>query len=126
MNEPQSDWIDWLTDIAGFFGMNKVKIRWKLMTWRDSWKQSKQRAANTVEEVRYRHKVCLHCGTLQDESHRTCLNCGKLLLPHWLEVLKRAGVGIPQVQSISSLLSVVMIAIYLRMVLFQGTAGILG
>ena len=125
MNEPQSDWIDWLTDAAGFFGMNKVKIRWKLMTWRDSWSQSKQRAVNTVEEVRYRHKVCPHCGTLQDERRKTCLNCGKLLMPHWLEVLKRVGIGLPQVQSVSSLLSLTMILIYVRMVFFQGPSGLI-
>ncbi len=125
MNEPPSDWIDWLTDIAGFFGMNKVKIRWKLMTWRDSWGQSKQRAVNTAEEVRYRHKVCPHCGTLQDQGRQTCLNCGKLLLPHWLEMLKRLGIGLPQVQSVSSLLSLTMILIYLRMVFFQGPSGVI-
>ncbi len=124
-SERKTDWIDWVTEAAGVLGMNKVKIRWKLMSWRDSWGQSKQRAANTVEQVQYRHKVCPHCGTLQDESHKTCLNCGKLLLPHWLEVLKRVGIGLPQIQSVSSLLSLVMIVIYLRMVMVQGPSGVL-
>ena len=123
--DPKSDWIDWLTGIAGFLGMNKVKIRWKLMTWRDSWQHSKQKAANTMEEVRYKHKVCPHCGTLQDERRKTCLNCGKLLMPHWLEVLKRVGIGLPQVQSVSSLLTLTMILIYIRMVFFQGPSGVL-
>jgi rhomboid protease GluP len=121
----KSDWIDWLTGIAGALGMNKVRVRWKLMYWRDSWARSRQQASNTVEEVGYRHKVCPHCGTLQDEFHKTCANCGKLLLPHWLEVLKRAGIGLPEVQSVSSLLTLVMIAIYVRMILFQGPSGVL-
>jgi rhomboid protease GluP len=124
-SEHKSDWIDWLTGIAGFLGMNKVQTRWKLMTWRDSWGKSKQRVVNTAEEVRYRHKVCPHCGTLQDENRQTCLNCGKLLMPHWMEVLKRVGIGLPQVQSVSSLLTLVMILIYVRMVIYQGLSGLL-
>ncbi len=104
MSESKWDWIEGGTRLAGALGMNPVRVRWKLMQWKESWEHSRQKAANTVEEVRYRHKVCPFCGTLQDDSRKTCLNCGKVLLPHWLEVLKRVGIGLPQVQSVSSFL----------------------
>ncbi len=126
MSESKWDWIEGVTRLAGALGMNPVRVRWKLMQWKESWNHSRQRAANTAEEVQYRNKVCSFCGTLQDGSRKTCLNCGKVLLPHWLEVLKRVGIGLPQIQSVSSFLSLVMGLIFLRMVAYQGLDGLMG
>lgn len=124
-SQPSHDWIDLVTRLAGFIGMNPVRTRWRLMAWRESWKSSKNRAQNTVEHIRYQHKICPHCGALQDASQKTCSDCGKALSPRFWEMLKRVGLVLPQFNSISSLLSFIMILIYIRMVFYGGPGGIL-
>ena len=116
----RKDWIDLLTALGSWVGMNPVRTRWKLMAWRDSWKASKNNARQTVNQITYQHKICPHCGNVQDRSNRTCSNCGKALSPRFIEMLGRLGLIAPHVRSVSSLLTMGIIICYLRTMLAQG------
>ena len=116
----QKDWIDRITLVGTWVGLNPVRTRWKLMAWRDSWKSSRHNARQAMEQVSYYHKICPHCGNIQDRSNRTCSNCGKALSPRFIEILGRLGLIAPQVRSVSSLLTIAILLCYARTMVAQG------
>jgi membrane associated rhomboid family serine protease len=119
-DDPKLDWIDLTTRLAGALGFNKVRTRWKLMAWRDSWKSGKHQARVAVERVNYQHKICPHCGTVQDRALKTCSNCGQSLSPRFFEILHRLGLVSPHFLSVSSLLTLAIGLCYLRTVMENG------
>ena len=114
------DWIEVVVRLAGALGFNTVRLRWKLLAWRDSMKGAKHRTQTTLEHVNYRHKLCTACGTVQDRGNRTCANCGALLYPRFIQVLQRMGLVAPHMNSVSSLLIVMLVLAYLRTGFAQG------
>ena len=62
--EPADDWIETLTALAGAVGLNKVQVRWKLMKWREGFREKRHQARVTGESVTYRHKLCPACGSV--------------------------------------------------------------
>lgn len=126
MNEPlKIDWIELLTRLAGVFGFSRVRVRWKLMAWRDSWKSARYRTQATVQQVNYQHKICPRCGTVQDRGSKVCVQCGGFLAPRFLQVLWRLGIIAPPIRSVSSLLTLAIVLCFLRTVLAQG-GGFMG
>ncbi len=116
----KTDWIDWVVALGGGLGFNKVRLRWKLMGWRDSWKTARHRTRSTMETVRYQHKVCPYCGTVQDKANKNCFNCGRALGPQFLQVLRRFGLVAFNLGSVSTFLTAGILITYLRTVLAQG------
>jgi membrane associated rhomboid family serine protease len=127
MEEPEknsSDWIETAAKIAGAIGLNPVRVRWKLMAWREARQAARNRRGETVAHIRYQHRICPACGSVQDKSNRVCGACGSKLTPRFMEILQRAGIIAPQALSISSLLALAIAAIYARMVLSESGGGI--
>jgi rhomboid protease GluP len=119
-NQNQTDWIEICTRLAGALGFNAVRVRWKLMAWRDSWKSTKNRTQTTLQHINYQHKLCPSCGSVQDRDNKTCSNCGKPLSPRFIQVLRRFGLVAPHFNSVSSMLTFLIAAAYLRVGLAQG------
>ncbi len=126
MEEPgKPDWIDWVVKAAAFFGANPVRLRWKLLSWRDSMGRAKNRGQSTVEHITYEHKVCPHCGSLQDKGRKVCSDCGKGLSPRFWEILRRLGFTLPKFGSVTGLITAVCVAAYVRLVVYQGGGGLM-
>lgn len=119
-NQNPTDWIEILARLLGMLGFNRTQVRWKLMGWRERWRDSLGKGKAAAQHISYQHKICPYCGTLQDRTQRVCTNCGKLLMPRFLEILGRFGIVAPHLQSVSSLLTLGIIACYVRTVLAQG------
>jgi membrane associated rhomboid family serine protease len=119
------DWIETVSKIAGALGLNQVKVRWKLMAWRDSWKTTRHQAGVTAQHLGYAHRVCPHCGRIQDRSLKVCGDCGQPLSPRIWELLKRFGLVTPHPASVSSLLTAAILVCYVRTSLAGGTFDII-
>lgn len=118
--DPPPDWIDRLAGLAGWLGFNPVRVRWRLQRWRQAARDRKARAGQKVEQIRYRHKTCPGCGRVNDAADDVCAGCGARLGGRVWQVLFRVGLAIPEALSVSSLLGLAMVAVYARMVLFEG------
>lgn len=106
------DWIETLVTLAGLVGMNKVRVRWKLMRYREGAAQQGRRARARAAHVGYEHKVCPRCGTINDRDARTCVKCEDRLRSHRWQQVERVGLSVPGFLSISTALCVAMLAIY--------------
>jgi hypothetical protein len=121
----QWDWIETLSKIAGSVGLNQVRVRWKLMGWRDSWRNRKHQARVTAEHIGYEHRICPSCGSIQDRALKICGNCGQPLTPRPLEMLNRLGLVAPRLASVSSILTAAILICYARTVVAGGGLDIL-
>jgi rhomboid protease GluP len=120
------DWIEVLAKLSRWIGLNPVQTRWKLMAWRESLHRQKNQAKTTVEHVRYVHKICPYCGTLQDQNRSVCIACGRSLSPRWIEMVRRLGLRLPRFQSVSSMLCFGFLLIYIRMLLAPESGTLFG
>jgi hypothetical protein len=73
-----------------------------------------------LEHIRYRHKTCETCGAVQDREATTCSRCEAKLGRRGFQVARRIGLGIPEALSISTLLALAMIAVYVRVLIAAG------
>ncbi len=106
------DWIEVVVNLAGLVGMNKVRVRWKLMRYRESAAQQGRRARTRAAHVGYEHKVCHRCGAINDRDARACIRCEVRLRSHRWQQVERLGLSVPDFLSVSTALCTVMIAIY--------------
>jgi rhomboid protease GluP len=121
----QWDWIETVSKVAGKLGFNSMRVRWKLMRWQQSTRTQSVRAADTVRHVGYSHRMCSNCGRVQDRSAKKCVNCGHSFSPHFIEVLNRFGLVIPDFVSASTVLIVAIIGCFLRTATANGGFSIL-
>lgn len=110
--DTDDDWVDKLTKLASSVGFNPVRVRWKLTRLRQSWVRQERVAEQKVQHVRYEHKVCPRCGRVNDRYAVKCVGCGEPMSSRTWQVFERAGVTMPQLFSVSSLLGVAMLGIY--------------
>ena len=72
--------------LAGAFGFNEVKLRWKLLRWRDQRRASAQATVDGIRHAGYEHAVCAECGRIQPRGGRECSGCGA---PRWRSRMRR-------------------------------------
>ncbi len=106
------DWIEAVVKLAGMVGMNKVRVRWKLMRFREGAAQQGRRVRTRTAHVRYEHKICGRCGAINDREAKVCVECEERLRSHTFQQVERLGVSAPDFLSVSTVLCVAMIAIY--------------
>jgi len=92
--------------------MNKVRVRWKLMRYRERAAQQGRRVRSRAAHVRYEHKICGRCGAINDRGAKTCVECQDRLRSHRWQQAERLGVAVPDMLSVSTVLCLVMVAIY--------------
>jgi rhomboid protease GluP len=122
-DEPKPDpdaWIEKVVTVAGALGMNPVRVRWKLIRWQEGRRRAHRRREQWVTHVRYQHKTCPKCGAVQDRDEAVCTGCGAALGRRGLQVLQRIGLTAPEVISMSTLLALAILGVYLRVWLAAG------
>lgn len=119
--EPDPDaWIEKVVSVASALGMNPVRVRWKLIRWQESRRRAQRRREQWFTHVRYQHKTCPECGHVQDRDEKVCTACGAALTRRGGQVLQRIGLTAPELISMSTLLALVMLGVYLRVWLAAG------
>ena len=119
-DEPEPAWIERVVNLAKAIGMNPVRVRWKLVRWQDSRRRAARRREQKVEHVRYAHKTCHECGSVQDRDAKTCSKCGVKLASRTVHVLSRLGIFAPEALSMATLLALAIMACYVRVMIAQG------
>lgn len=91
------DWIELAVKVAGWAGMNPVRVRWRLRAWQNRVKARRDRVLMESRSLTRGVKTCPSCGAIQGSGSR-CTQCGAPLYPFPIEffrrVLRRAGVGV--------------------------------
>jgi membrane associated rhomboid family serine protease len=118
-DEPR--WVTTLVSAAGALGFNRVRLRWKLRAWIRRRRADRNRVAQKVTAVRYQHRVCNHCGALNDRGDSTCQRCHQTLSLRAVEIARRVGVPIPR-GTPTTLLAAALLAVFVAAVIAQ-TAG---
>ncbi|HEX3762193.1 MAG TPA: rhomboid family intramembrane serine protease [Kofleriaceae bacterium] len=120
-NEPKPDPADWsekmiekAVSVAGALGMNRVRVRWKLIRWQEDRRRARRRREQWVTHVRYQHKTCPKCGHVQDRDEKVCTACSAALTGRRLQVLQRIGLTSPELLSMSTLIAIALLGVYLR------------
>ncbi len=106
--------------VAGALGMNPVRVRWKLLRWQEGRRRAQRRREQWVTHVRYQHKTCPTCGAVQDRDEKVCTACGAALARRGVQVLQRIGLSAPELISMSTLLALAMLGVYLRVWIAAG------
>ncbi|HEX8108350.1 MAG TPA: rhomboid family intramembrane serine protease [Kofleriaceae bacterium] len=113
--DPDPDvWIEKVVSVAGALGMNPVRVRWKLIRWQEGRRRAQRRREQWVTHVRYQHKTCPTCGAVQDRDEKVCTACGAALTRRGVQVLQRIGLAAPELISMSTLLALALLGVYLR------------
>lgn len=119
-SQGQEDWVDTLVALAARLGFNPVRVRWRLEALRRSWEIRRRRGEQRIDHVRYAHKSCPTCGRVHDRDEEICGNCGARLSGWRWHVLRRIGLSLPDVVSVSALVGVAICAAFARLVLYEG------
>lgn len=109
--------VDAIANLAGLFGFNKVRVRWKLDAWMRRRADSAAQAGRQVKNVGYKHVICPHCGALQDGDNGKCIRCGRDVGHRSTHVLQRLGLAVPSFFTVSTLIMFACILVYARMVM---------
>jgi len=118
---PDDDaWIEKVVDVAGSLGFNKMRLRWKLIRWQESRRRSRRRREQQIAHIRYEHKTCPECGAIHDRSEARCTRCGAKLTSRAMQVLQRIGLTTPEFLSMSTMLALVLLGVYLRVWIAAG------
>ncbi len=118
------DWIDTAVKVAEWLGFSGMRVRWQLMRLRKSLERSQRDAVNQTQHLSYEHAVCPHCGRVQDRSNDTCSRCGARLGARPFQMLQRIGLVMPRFLSMSTLLGVMILAAYFRIMTARPGTGI--
>jgi membrane associated rhomboid family serine protease len=113
--KPDDDaWIEKVVEAAGSLGFNKMRVRWKLLRWQESRRKARRWREQRIAHIRYEHKTCPECGAVQDRDEAICTRCGAKLTSRQMQMLQRIGLTAPELMSMSSLLAIAMLGVYLR------------
>jgi rhomboid protease GluP len=113
-------WIEKLVSVAKALGMNPVRVRWKLIRWQEARRRAQRRREQWVTHVRYQHKTCPECGHVQDRDEKVCTACGAALTGRGVQLLQRIGLTAPELISMSTVLALVLLGVYLRVWIAAG------
>jgi membrane associated rhomboid family serine protease len=119
------DWIETAVRFASSLGFNGMRVRWKLIRMQQSWQRSRRAAEQETAHLRYEHAVCPYCGRVQDRRERACVGCGKPMATRPWQMVQRLGVVMPRALSVSTLLGVLLLATYFRLMLARPGSGYL-
>ncbi|HEX7842463.1 MAG TPA: rhomboid family intramembrane serine protease, partial [Kofleriaceae bacterium] len=122
-DEPNSEheaWIEKLVGIAGALGFNQMRVRWKLIRWQESRRKARRWREQRIAHIRYQHKTCPECGAVQDRNEAICTRCGARLSSRRVQVLQRIGLSMPQAISVSTVLAIAILGVYLRVWIAAG------
>ena len=115
--EPPADddaWIERVVEVAGTLGFNRMRVRWKLIRWQESRRKARRWREQRIDHIRYQHKTCPECGSVQDRAEAICTRCAAKLPSRGMQVLHRLGLTMPQAVSMSTVLALALLGVYIR------------
>ncbi len=118
--DPIPDWVETVTRVAGGLGFNRVRVRWKLQAWVNRQRAADNRRAQAASHVRYEHRVCRHCGAVNDRDEIRCTRCDQALGARVVETLGRLGIHAPRALSISALVGLIIVVVHARILIEHG------
>ncbi len=121
--EPTPDpdaWIEKVVKVTSALGMNPTRTRWRLIRWRENRRRADRRREQVIQHIRYEHKICPTCGHVQDRDATSCTRCEAKLGRRGLQILGRLGLRLPTAISVSTVLAVAILAVYVREVVAMG------
>lgn len=119
MSEQPDAWIEKVVKVTAALGLNPMRTRWKLIRWQEKRRQAARRREQKLEHIRYEHKTCDECGSVQDRDATVCSRCDATLGNRTLQVARRIGL-VPRSVSVSMLVAIAMLAVYARVLVAQG------
>jgi membrane associated rhomboid family serine protease len=122
-SDDEHDWIETVVRLATSLGMNGMRVRWKLIGLQKSWQRTSRRTELQTAHLRYEHTVCPHCGRVQDRSEKKCVGCGESLGSRPWQYVQRLGFVIPNVGSVSTLLGILILVAYFRVMIARPGGG---
>jgi membrane associated rhomboid family serine protease len=122
-DEEYPAWIDRVAGWAAAVGLNRVRVRWKLQRWHNQRRLARNRREQKALHVGYQHKVCPKCTAVNDRDDTVCSRCGEALHSRPRELLGRLGLRGPVAASMSTLIALMLLAVYVRTVVASGAAG---
>lgn len=103
--------------------MNPVRVRWRLERLAQRRQQAARRREQRVEHIRYEHKTCPQCHAVHDRDEKICTRCGAEIGRRSFQVLRRLGLVAPSISSISLLVGLALVVVYVRVALASRAAG---
>jgi len=123
-NDPRdSDLIETIVRLASTLGLNGTRLRWKLLHWQRQLQAWRQRTRGEIRHASYQHAVCPQCGQVQDRHERRCVNCSAVLGARTWQVVNRLGLVVPTAISVSTLLGMIIVVAYLRLMIARPGSG---
>lgn len=117
--------IDQLARAGGRIGLNETRLRWKMLRWRDRWREAGERGAQGANAPRVRHRRCARCRGLNRADVKTCVHCEARLPPAWMEWPARLGLRLPERLVTTSLVAALIVAVHLAVVIASQDVGIM-
>jgi rhomboid protease GluP len=118
-----SDFIEILVSMGRTLGLDATRLRWRLLRWQKSWQDMRVRTRRGLDHASYEHAVCPECGQVQDRKERRCVKCGASLGRRTWQIFRRIGLQVPTAVSVSTLLGMLILVSYLRLMLSQPGTG---
>ena len=125
MAEEEFDFIEVIAQLAGKIGLNEVQVRWRLIGWKNGLTNKWKNWQRTVETSAYEHKACPSCGRVNDKERDTCVKCGADLESTTFSFLRKMGLAIPALDSLSSIVGLFIICVYARMLMLTPGEGLM-
>ncbi len=125
MAEEEFDWIEWIAKGAGKIGLNEVQVRWRLIRMKQSITNRFKNMQRTVETSAYEHKACPHCGRVNDKERDVCVKCGGDLESTTWSFLRKMGLAIPALDSLSAIVGLAIVFVYARMLMLSPGEGLM-
>ncbi len=123
-NDPHDrDFIETIVRLATALGLNGVRVRWRLLHWQKALQDWRQRTRGEIRHAGYRHAVCPQCGQVQDRHERRCVNCSAPLGARTWQVVSRLGFVVPTAVSVSTMLGMIIVVAYLRIMMARPGSG---
>ncbi len=122
----EREWTERVIRVAGLFGLNAVRLRWKLMAWQRRADERKQRSVEAAAHVKYRHAVCPSCRRVNPRGTKRCAGCDAALLPPALQAFHRMGVLSGEGLSVTTGLAVLILLAFTRQMLVSGSIWMFG
>ena len=113
-------WTERLVKVAGIFGFDETRLRWKLVRWRSEREAAAEQAGANVAHARYAHAVCPECGRVQPRGTKECLGCGARLSSHAVQVIRRFALVSPIDPSAGIVMGAMIVLCYVRQIAFSG------
>jgi rhomboid protease GluP len=119
-DEEMPAWIDRVAGAAGALGLNRVRVRWKLQRWVNQRRGAARRREQAIDHLRYQHRVCPKCTAVNARDEQVCTRCGTALESRPREMLGRLGLRGPVITSMSTVIALAILAVYVRTSIASG------